>query len=443
MSVDNKVVWSEGMFLRAQHFQQEARWVEKLVASRTAPLRAHGWGIVEMQLNRELLATGRFALVRCKAILPDGTPASIPDDDDHPAPLALTEEARDKTVFLTVPVRQPGGVEVSDAAASTARWRPVEADIDDGSEGSTSREPIRVGRLRLAYRLAADDNDLAGFHAIGLARIADIRPDGAAILDESWIPPVLDSAASTAMQAHANEILGLLQSRGDALARRATSGGRGVAEVADFLMLQAVNRYQPVVAYLAQANAVHPETLYQLFLALAGELATFAADGRRPPAFPPYRHEAIAPSFAPILGSLRSSLSAVLEQSAVQIPLDEHKYGIRVGTVADRTLYANSSFVLAVKAAVPADHLMRTFPGQVKIGPVEQIRELVNAALPGVRLRALPVAPRQLPFQTGTAYFELDRTSPLWRQLATSGGLALHVAGEYPELELEFWALKG
>jgi type VI secretion system protein ImpJ len=39
-------------------------------------------------------------------------------------------------------------------------------------------------------------------------------------------------------------------------------------------------------------------------------------------------------------------------------------------------------------------------------------------------------------------YFELDQSNELWVQLKTSGGIALHVAGEFPGLVLEFWAIR-
>ena len=58
------------------------------------------------------------------------------------------------------------------------------------------------------------------------------------------------------------------------------------------------------------------------------------------------------------------------------------------------------------------------------------------------QLRALPVAPRQLPFHAGFHYFELDRGGELWKQLERSGSLALHVAGDFPGLELELWAIR-
>jgi type VI secretion system protein ImpJ len=92
---------------------------------------------------------------------------------------------------------------------------------------------------------------------------------------------------------------------------------------------------------------------------------------------------------------------------------------------------------------VPTETLQRLFPSQVKIGAVEHIRDLVNVAIPGIAVRPLPVAPRQIPFYAGASYFELDRNSPHWQQMQSSGGFAIHVSGEFPNLRLELWAIRG
>ena len=98
--------------------------------------------------------------------------------------------------------------------------------------------------------------------------------------------------------------------------------------------------------------------------------------------------------------------------------------------------------LLAARADVPAEDLRRRFPSQLKIGPVEKIRDLVNLQLPGVPVHAVPVAPRQIPYHAGFVYFELDQSHELWGQLKTSGGVAMHVAGEFPNLAMEFWAIR-
>jgi type VI secretion system protein ImpJ len=143
-----------------------------------------------------------------------------------------------------------------------------------------------------------------------------------------------------------------------------------------------------------------------------------------------------------VIAALRASLSTVLEQSAIPIPIEAKKFGISVATVADRTLFSTAVFVLAARADLPAEELRRRFPAQLKIGPVEQIRDLVMAALPGVPVHPVPVAPRQIPFHAGFVYFEVDQSNELWSQLKASGGVAMHVAGDFPGLTLEFWAIR-
>ena len=444
MTTDNKVVWSEGMFLRTQHFQQADRYVEKLVRGSVAGLRPYAWGLSELQINRELLTTGRFAVGGCSGIMEDGTPFAVPEDADHPPPLDLPETTRNCVVYLALPVRQPGGVEFAESGdeETTARYHAHSYEARDANAGSETTAPLRVGKLRLRFLLETDER--AGYLCLGLARVVEVRADKNIVLDDGFIPPCLACAASPVLAGFLAEVQGLIHHRGEALGGRvADSGAKGVAEIADFLLLQAVNRYEPVLNHLLRAATVHPESFYALGLAIAGELATFTAPGKRPPDFQVYRHDDLQRTFRPLMAELRQSLSAVLEQTAIPIPLQERRYGIRVAVVADRSLLATASFVIAASAEMPAEALRRHFPAQAKIGPVEKIRELVNSALPGIKVRPLPVAPRQIAYHPGVIYFEMDTTGPFWKELQSSGGLAIFVSGDFPKLDMELWAIKG
>ena len=151
-------------------------------------------------------------------------------------------------------------------------------------------------------------------------------------------------------------------------------GDKGVADFADFVLLQAINRYEPLLAHFAaDAGQLHPEDFYRRAIEIAGEIATFASRTKRATQFPPYRHDDLEHSFAPVIADLRQLLSAVLDQNAVRIPLQQRPYGIRVAVIQDRDLIAFASFVLAARAEMPIESLQRTFPQHVKIGPVEQI----------------------------------------------------------------------
>ncbi|WP_322885854.1 type VI secretion system baseplate subunit TssK (plasmid) [Sinorhizobium medicae] len=443
MSLDNKVVWSEGLFLRPQHFQQNDHYFEKLVRSRTAVLHGYGWGITHLRLNRELVGLGKIAIEAARGVLPDGTPFSIPEDADQPTPYEVPGNLRDSLIHLAVPLYQPGAVE-TDARTKidvATRFEVAVQDSVDTNSGERGSASIEVARLR--FHLVPDVADRAGFTCLPIARLIEVRADRQIILDEDYIPPTHDCASSRVLSNLMNEIRGLLYHRGEALAARVSqSGTGGVAEIADFLLLQAINRYEPLFDHLSKAAGVHPVTLYGLMVQLAGELATFSRPEKRPPAFTDYNHEALSHAFMPTIRSIRSSLSTVLEQTAIPLPLRQHKYGIHLAEVSDRSLFTTANFVLAVRADVETERLQREFATQIKVGPAEKIKELVNVALQGITINPLAVAPRQIPFHVGVTYFEIDQQSRLWKDMPHSAGLALHVAGDFPNLEMALWAIR-
>ena len=445
MHWENRVVWSEGLFLQPQHLQQQERYFDRLVRTSTAGLVPFGWGLTQLEIDGDLLALGKFALRTATGILPDGTPFSLPGDADHPRPIDVPETARNGIIYLMLPTRQPGGVETAPAeqTETVARFVTAEHEAQDTNAGYQGAATVIVGKLRMRYAMEFEARE--GYSCIGLARVIEVRPDKAVVLDDSYMPPVLQVAAAPALAGFVTQLQGLLNHRAEALAGRVSeTATRGAAEIADYLMLQLCNRWEPLLAhFVATASQLHPETFYRACLSLAGELATFTEARKRPATFPPYKHDDLHGTYRPVMAALRQSLSAVLEQNAIPIPLQERKFGIRVGPIVDRSLVGNATWVLAVKAQMPAEALRRNFPNLVKIGPVEQIRELINVALPGIAVRALPVAPRQLPYYAGTTYFELDRSSAYWAALARSGGIAIHVTGDVPGLEMECWAIRG
>jgi len=443
MSYRSKVVWSEGLFLRPQHFQQHDRYLERTLNLRSTALGSHDWGFSELRLDRDLLKLGKVAISSARGVFPDGTPFSMPDDDGLPAPVEIDEKTRDRIVYLCLPVMQPESQEIDLAGSEDvlARYDCRELDVRDVTSRSAGTSAMQVGSLKT--RLLLDSDDQSEYARIPLAHVVEAKVDKQVVLQETFIPTVCNVTAAAVLDAFVNEFLGLLHQRGEALASRVAATGRGgAAEIADFLLLQVVNRIQPLASHFAAEGRIHPEDFYRVCIMAAGELATFTHPGKRAPKLPPYKHHDLRASFDPVIGAIRESLSAVLEQTATSIELVPKKYGISVAMVADKSLLREASFVLAVNADMPAETLRMQFPPQVKIGSVEKIRELVNLGLPGIQLAALPVAPRQIPYHSGFAYFKFDRNNEFWAQLAASGGIAIHVAGEFPGLQMELWAIK-
>ena len=443
MSWRNPVVWSQGMFLQPHHFQQEARHVARLVDARARTLSPHAWGLHELVLDDALLALGRVGVARAGGVLPDGTPFAIPQLDTPPEPIEIPADLGGELIYLALPLSREGVTEVDFGGAGSdeaCRWRAAEESVRDHTSASDEPASIQTGRLTLRLLRQRDATD--AFALLAVAHVIECRSDRQVVLDRSHIPPQTVLDATDSLVGSARLLHGLVAQRSQALAGRMGQLSHGISELADFLMLQVLNRAEPLMRQHANAPSVHPMQLFTDCLQLAGELSTFASTARRPREFPLYRHDDLRGCFTPLFDELRRMLSIVLEQNAVQIELVDRKHNVRTAVVKDMELARSAVFVLAVNAQMPAEQLRHLFVAQTKVGPVDRIRDLVNSALPGIGLQPLPVAPRQLPFHAGFFYFELDRNNELWRQFEKSGSLALHVAGEFPGLELELWAIR-
>ncbi|WP_338847216.1 type VI secretion system baseplate subunit TssK [Massilia sp. W12] len=441
MSRNSKIVWSEGMFLQPQHFQQHDRYLQNSLEIRTGQLRPYAWGFTELTIDESQLGLGKLALSTARGVMPDGTPFNMPADDDLPPPIDLPPEARGALVVLALPIRRPGVPETwnEDSLDNFARYRTQEVEVRD-SNGQDNHTHLQVGKLR--FRLALETEVKNAYSSLGVARVVERQADNRIQLELEYYPPCLDYRIVKRLAALTDEMLGMLKQRADTIAARLNQPGiTGAAEIADFLMLQLINRFEPLFFHLCKSSGQHPETLYQAAVQLAGEMATFGAQNKRCRTYPEYQHDKLAAVFAPVFEDLRRYLSIVMDAHAVQIKLEERNHGIRVAQVPDTELLKSAAFVLAVSSQQPAETVRTYFPQHVKIGPIEKIRDLVNLQLPGIGLRALAVAPRQLPFHAGFTYFELDRGSEFWKML-TAAGFAMHVAGDFPGLQMEFWAIR-
>jgi type VI secretion system protein ImpJ len=442
MSLSNKPIWSEGLLMKPQHLQQQDRWIETMLEGRVAGLRFGGWGLRALSFERELLPLGKIAIASASMVLPDGTVLDLPAQVDPPAPRTPPTTLRGALVKIAVPVRPSDGGQMSTDASLVRRYVGREQSVRNATAPERPATPVKIGRLnaRLLFEGEAED-DLV---AMPIARIREVAQTGAIVLDGDFIPPCLDFQASERMAQIVNETRALLKSRADAIASRADSSRLATdgAGLLDILTLSIINGYEVLFNHFAGARGLHPVEIFEAMLQLTGQLATLSS-GRRPPAeMPSYSHDDIEASMSPLIVKLREFLTVVIERNAVPLELQPRGYGVVTSIIADRTLFQNSRFVLTAVAAVPSEVLRSQLPNQMKIGSVEQIRDLVNLQLPGIPMRALPVAPPELPFLQNGVYFELDQGGELWRGLIRSAAFAIHLSGEYPEFHMEFWAIR-
>jgi len=444
MSLSSRVAWTEGLFLRPQHFQQESRFNDRVARTAWACFAQDGWGFDKLDLNLDILDLGKIAIASGRGLLPDGEVFDFPEHDLPPSSVDVAEDDHGKTIYFCIQPRRFGDRETSLAGRDTRRKTEAMKIMDTATEDQTEPAAVEIARLATSLKIEPKaDRGIEGFITIPIARIADIAADGAVKLEQGFIPTVMGYGQSPILKSFVTTTQGLLEGRSETLAARVTGASSGGApEVADYILLQTVNRYLNIFRVMAAAPRMHPFELYKTATNLCAEFATYTQPKRRAIVFPDYAHKNLTETFRPVIDEVRRCLSYIGDPTATALSLQDRGFGIQVCEVSDRSILTSAQIVIAVGASMSGEDLRKAFPSQVKIGNVDIIRDLVNVQIPGVRVKALPQVPRQIPYHAGKVYFELERKGEYWQGLQDSGNIAIHVGGRFPDLDVKLWAIR-
>ena len=117
--------------------------------------------------------------------------------------------------------------------------------------------------------------------------------------------------------------------------------------------------------------------------------------------------------------------------------LSEESYWAPVDNPA---LFRDATFVVEVSCNRPQTDVVRDFPEFCKIGPTNVMETLVARNLKGVPIVHKPNPPGIF-VRHENVYFVLDKTSEYWAEFSVNPAVGLHFAGNWPELQLEIWAV--
>ncbi|HGY9582134.1 TPA: type VI secretion system baseplate subunit TssK [Vibrio harveyi] len=431
--------WCEGMFLRPQHFQQSERAFEHEFKGLNRFQQPYNWGVYQVRINPNSLKEGVVEIEKLEAILPDMTLIELQNVNEVLPPLLVgkgTQNTLVKVVVASSSLKEKTIADVSEGVVS--RYVLNDLDVIDVQTGQ-DEERIQVASLNVALKVSNDN--LSGFVELPILKIKEVTAEGAILLDEEYTPPHLNVLKDQAMLACLKNVTGMTKIRADVVSQRLVQGKAASASAVDFIMLQMLNRYETILRHLGQLEQVHPLEFVTLLRGYVGELSTFSSKNKRAPLLIDYEHSNLTSTISELNQVLSQYLSVVLDQTANKLPLEVRQLGIRVTPLPDKRLLESSQFVLAVKADTSTDEIRRLVPAQLKLGPAEQIRDLINNQINGINVAPLNVVPRQIPYQTGYVYFEVIKKGPFWVRLQESGGIALQLSGQFPNSDIELWSI--
>lgn len=449
---NRKVVWSEGMFLLPQHFQQSDRYHESLLNLRLKSIAPLSWGLVDLEINEERLENGNFMLLSCHGILPGGSPIDIPETDPVPMSRAIEEHFDPSLerldVYLALPVERPDAANCSlgDNGSNETRYSTEFISVVDENTGDNEQQ---ITTAKKNFKLLFTGELLDDHDYLKIAEL-ERTPSGAIALKEDYIPPCIAISASHRLMRILRRLRELLSAKSDELSEQCQQRTTALheispADVYHLWSLQTINQFIPELNHFYRMGQGHPEEIFRLLSLFAGALTAFSAD-IRPMNLPEYHHDALSRSFGELDTILQELLSmlgvAPSKPPYTLIPLEKTRESIYEAAIDSSLFDPTYKFYLAVKGEGDQRNLIEELPRQAKIASISDIELLIGRAMRGVGLHYAASPPTAIPRKSGVCSFALDTQSDFWEDVQQSKSLAIYIPTSFGEIELELIALE-
>lgn len=436
MSRFPEVHWSEGMFLRPQHFQMFSRQLGGMVADiwrRTQPFL---WGFSELDVAEDALENFSFALRRCEGVLRDGTWVQAPTNlrlDPRDFKAALNASDGRLPVYLAVPLLREGEENTArpegEGEDRNLRYRVEAVDAADENLGG-DRRPVEIRRL--SGRFLFGDESREGYETVQVALLQRAGyGSNAPALAADFIPPLLDVAVWPGLVQMGESILHRVEAKHRFLRAEVAEGRivldtEGTGGWQPVFKLQIVGSFLPVLRQLTAAQGIHPFHLYLELTRLAGELSIFEEEGEAV-AIPLYDHDQLGKCYRELAYTLERLLERILSGRFIRVDFELQGDNL-VARLRDEWVGRDAELYLCATTDL-SDRELITRLETAKIGATADLPLLKQRRLFGLDIDLLKRTPGGLPAREDLHYFAIAKEGPYWdsvvrsREMAIAGGI--------------------
>jgi type VI secretion system protein ImpJ len=441
MSMGAKILWSEGLTLGPQHFQQQDLYHETRLFRLASALNANFWGVRVLQWNSEGLGHNLLEAQAMSLIFQDGEVYDAPAIDLLPVPVDLTQLPQDIntfTIHAALPTIRPHGANAEEGG----RYALAESETSDlFSDALPIDVPFLKKQLRLMTQIELRDGHVS-FPVLRIHR----DPRGGFEADPTFVPPCMTISAARPLQKLLDGLMSALTAKIVSLrsSHRKTNASTfevHAGNITSWWMLNIISTANASLQHCVRSRAQHPEDLYEKLLALAGGLMTFS-DRYATPDLPVYDHADPGVTFAQLDAVIRDLVDTVISAKYFTIPLiaeDSRRTHFK-GTLDASKLTQDTQLCLAVSADMPALELVAAVPIRVKIGSPDDIERIVVSALPGITLMHMPQVPAAVPVRPDTYYFLLSTKNGLYENALKAQAIAVYAPDGMRDLKMELIA---
>ncbi len=434
-----KVVWSEGMFLSPQHFQQQERHLKNFVREYSDHYDERKFGFSQLEIDTNLLKLGKFGLKHAKGIFQDGTPFELTGSLVIDIPIGFINQR----VYLAIPMYRTGAVSVGDD--DRLRHKPQSYDAFDTSRDCNEPVQLEVASLNLSLKLEGEE--LKDYTLLPIAQISEHKSEGTVVLNQAYVPNCLHFGASNYLTESLSDIYAQMQYRANTIAVRLDAENQSKSYqslIRDYLWLQALGGWLPKLKLWVEGEVIATKDLYFECISMIGQM--YGLEGKMLDKVDSWDQNKLYQIFSRVFSEIMVHLREVELDNVTTLQWDTSLFASRRllrTLVKKRSLFTNGRFILVVTSALGSNKLSEQFPLVAKLAGNSAIAELVRNALSGVPLLPLPYAPSELKSRHDAAYFELDTQSPLWQSLVTKNeSIALHIDDRIGDVQVEIHVIR-
>jgi type VI secretion system protein ImpJ len=427
MFINNRVLWSEGMLLTPQHFQQQERYIDYLLQTKVKHCQSYCWGFQFIRFSEEWLRMGKLKLLSCMAIFPSGVVYNAPDVDLLPEPFEIHREMNNCVIYLTVWNKR------------NFPYMTFNQNIVDVTD-EEKKEPVNVSMGRLTVSLSAEAAGKQNENVLSIAKIEFVDIQENVSLCSNFIPPCLNYRVSNVLDDNLEKTQILLKKLLHHYIRQEKCNVEYERRhMKTYILMQILNHFYHYLMLLKSESIVHPYSLYRAIIYVLSELSLYNMDESNLFKRYTYQHDQLGQIFDAIFETLFSFLNKIkqVKTDRTNMKLKNKclwvsEKDIPVFSDLDRlilSIYSNKLLKTSIK-----DHIR-----YIKVAPLNKIQHLICHALPSFSVTVLEKIPNELMDEIDGVYLLLKDSNKMH---SMTEPIACHFDMPISDVELSLWCIR-